>query len=379
MAKDESPPQGRAARGGSDFEELGCECQGADDSAGRASDDERPSRSDLMVAVQLLRQKAETAGNLKSRKELRVARNATQQIVIETAEPEVLYVPSYAPTVYGAWAYPDYPPYDWYPHRRTTEALMWFAAGALVGTALWARWDWNRRRVDFNAGQFNRFNRTNLAPAGWAFDLQRRRGAGFRSPVLVNKFSASGGAGAQMGGRQPGAQGLNAAAKGQRPPMGLVGGGPLPKGSMPLPGTAPLPQVGKAGPPLPQAGKAGTPHIPPSKANASATMPPIAKTPAGTVTPQPHTAGAKQVGPKIAAPVARPPIIPKIQQPAQQVRVPQKSLPPKPMPVKVAPPRGPVARPPVSRMPVAKPVVARPPAPKPAVVRAPIKMPPKRR
>jgi len=41
-------------------------------------------------------------------------------IIIQQADPQVVYVPSYNPTVvYGVWAYPAYPPYYVYPaHTR---------------------------------------------------------------------------------------------------------------------------------------------------------------------------------------------------------------------------------------------------------------------
>ena len=71
--------------------------------------------------MQKLRQKASAQGNLKESKEQKVITEQVAQqtvIKIEPADPQVVYVPSYNPTVvYGAWPYPAYPPY-YYPLLR---------------------------------------------------------------------------------------------------------------------------------------------------------------------------------------------------------------------------------------------------------------------
>ena len=68
----------------------------------------------VMQTVQSLRQKAEAAGNLKSNEQQKVVKQESV-IIIEPAKPEVVYVPTYNPTVvYGSWWAPTYPPY-YYP------------------------------------------------------------------------------------------------------------------------------------------------------------------------------------------------------------------------------------------------------------------------
>ena len=70
-------------------------------------------QNDVMEAVQRMREKAKEKGNLKSNEQQKVETKVVeskQVIVIEQANPEVVYVPSYNPTVvYGAPVYP-YPP-----------------------------------------------------------------------------------------------------------------------------------------------------------------------------------------------------------------------------------------------------------------------------
>ena len=78
---------------------------------------------DVTKAIQVLREKAEAAGNLKSTKEQRVKRVAAPQpspgyagpseyIVIEPQKPEVIYVPVYDPIVVYR---PDYWPPAYVP------------------------------------------------------------------------------------------------------------------------------------------------------------------------------------------------------------------------------------------------------------------------
>ena len=69
----------------------------------------------VLDTIQSLRAKAQAAGNLKTTKEQTVI--VEEKIIkIEPASPQVIYVPTYNPTVvYGAWPYPAYPPYSYYP------------------------------------------------------------------------------------------------------------------------------------------------------------------------------------------------------------------------------------------------------------------------
>ncbi len=90
----------------------------------------------VMDTIQSLRAKAQAAGNLKSTKEQTVI--VEQKIIkIEPASPQVIYVPAYNPTVvYGAWPYPAYPPYYYYPPGYVATATAFsFMAGMAVGAA----------------------------------------------------------------------------------------------------------------------------------------------------------------------------------------------------------------------------------------------------
>src|SRR5438105_14161765 len=77
-------------------------------------------QSDVMEAVQRMRKKAQDKGNLKSTEQHKVDTKVIEGnsvILIEQANPQVVYVPSYDPMiVYGAPFYP-YPPIYYPPPR----------------------------------------------------------------------------------------------------------------------------------------------------------------------------------------------------------------------------------------------------------------------
>jgi len=135
----------------------------------------------VMETVQKLRAKAEAAGNLKTTKE-QVVKVEQQTIIIEPASPQVIYVPTYNPTVvYGTWAYPAYPPYPVYPpgYVATTAAFS-FLAGSAVGAAwgyAWGHANWHGGDVNINVNQNANLNR-NINRANYAAQYQGRGQAG---------------------------------------------------------------------------------------------------------------------------------------------------------------------------------------------------------
>ena len=122
----------------------------------------------VMDSVQRLRQMAEQSGNLKSNEQqkVEVEETAPEQTVIkiEPANPEVVYVPSYNPTVvYGAWPYPAYPPIYIPPpsgYRIAAGVATGLAFGVGVGVhyALWGGFHWGHRDVNINVNRYNHIN-----------------------------------------------------------------------------------------------------------------------------------------------------------------------------------------------------------------------------
>src|SRR3989454_2024152 len=97
-------------------------------------------QSDVMDAVQRMREKAQQTGNLKSSPQQKVETQVVESkdvIVIQQSDPQVVYVPSYNPTVvYGPPVYP-YPPVA-YPPPGYYAAGMAISFG--VGMAIGAAW-----------------------------------------------------------------------------------------------------------------------------------------------------------------------------------------------------------------------------------------------
>ena len=90
-------------------------------------------QQDVMDAVQVMRQKAQTAGNLKSTDQQTVQTQGST-IVIQPANPQIVYVPAYNPwIVYGgpivAWP-------GWYPY----PGIWWGGPGFYWGTGFGIGW-----------------------------------------------------------------------------------------------------------------------------------------------------------------------------------------------------------------------------------------------
>ena len=102
-------------------------------------------QSGVMDAVQRMRKKAKDGGKLESSKEQKVEVTTVEQktvIEIKPADPQVIYVPSYNPTVvYGppvVYAYPPvvYPPPPSAGYVAATAAIS-FGVGVAMG-AMWS-------------------------------------------------------------------------------------------------------------------------------------------------------------------------------------------------------------------------------------------------
>jgi len=136
-------------------------------------------QKDVLDTVQKLRKKAYDAGNLKSNKEQKVSvDNTTQVIVVESPGTQVVYVPTYNPTVvYGTWWYPAYPPYYVYPAPYTGAA---FFTGVAIGVAwgyAWGHCNWHGGSVNINYNQNININR-NIDRGKYASQQPSRGGAG---------------------------------------------------------------------------------------------------------------------------------------------------------------------------------------------------------
>src|SRR5246500_5577953 len=115
---------------------------------------------EVMNAVQVMRERAQQAGNLKTTSQENVTTQG-QNIVIEPVNPDVVYVPEYDPwLVYGAplgvWP-------GWYPYPGLYLAGAGIAFGVGFGLGFfagfgwgWGHWgfDWHNRTMMFNHARY---------------------------------------------------------------------------------------------------------------------------------------------------------------------------------------------------------------------------------
>lgn len=150
-------------------------------------------QKDVLATAQVLRAKAQAQGNLKDTKEQKVVTEkveSTTVIRIEPTSPEVVYVPTYNPTVvYGSWWYPAYPPYYYYPPGYVAGgALLGFTAGVIVGGALWGNTNWGRGDVNIDVDRYNNFNKTNISNKEWNHNAERRGAVPYRDNATAQQY-----------------------------------------------------------------------------------------------------------------------------------------------------------------------------------------------
>ena len=165
-------------------------------------------QKEVMDTVQNLRKKAEAAGNLKTTEEQKVIVEK-ETIIIESANPQVIYVPSYNPTVvYGTWWHHAYPPYPYYPHGYGTGAA--FVTGVAIGAAwgyAWGHANWRGGNVNINVNRntninnnidrdkYKKQNREKGQGKGqsgqgkWQHDASHRGGVAYKDQGTAQKYN----------------------------------------------------------------------------------------------------------------------------------------------------------------------------------------------
>jgi Protein of unknown function (DUF3300) len=216
-------------------------------------------QSELMDAVQRMRKKAQENGNLKPSEQQKVETKVVeskQVIVIEQSSPDVVYVPSYNPTVvYGAPAYPYPPIYYPPPGYYAAGMAISFGIGVAMGAAWGGGWGWgcgwggnndvtinnnnnfNRNTNVSGGNRVNGGNRVSNQPARggggaggngtWKHNPQHRGGTPYGNRETAQKFGGTT-RGASASDRQANARqnlGQSDRARGQQTGVGNRGGG----------------------------------------------------------------------------------------------------------------------------------------------------------
>jgi len=154
------------------------------------------SQPAVMDSIQRLRQRAQAAGTLQSIPEEAV-NQVGQDITIQPASADTVYVPVYNPTVaYGAWPYPAYPP-DYFPNNFYNAVpgpfgFGWVSVAIVVPLWGWEHCDWHRHHIDLDRARFADLDRHHR-PSGveWTHDPWHRHGVPYRDPVVRGRFASN--------------------------------------------------------------------------------------------------------------------------------------------------------------------------------------------
>jgi uncharacterized membrane protein YgcG len=187
-------------------------------------------QSAVMDAIQVMRQRAQDAGNLKTTPQQTVE-TQDSTIIVQPASPDVVYVPAYDPwLVYG---YPVVAWPGWYPYPGIWFGGPYLSFGVGFGIGFyggygwgWGRWgfNWNNHYVVYNHNQY--FSHTNTFYNRNSY----YRGGGEQGVARNVQHGVSGNGSARPGGvyNQPGAtthpfNGNTEAARGYAQPKGASG------------------------------------------------------------------------------------------------------------------------------------------------------------
>jgi hypothetical protein len=114
----------------------------------------------VFARVQFLRQRAKNSGMLQSNSQIAVSEQDSD-IVIEPANPDMLYVPVYNPAdVYGMWPDSDYPPVFLPPPPGFYPGAIGAGIGFSVGFGIiaplwgWGHPDWRHHEVAIDPGRY---------------------------------------------------------------------------------------------------------------------------------------------------------------------------------------------------------------------------------
>jgi Protein of unknown function (DUF3300) len=186
----------------------------------------------VMDAVQRMRRKASDAGTLKTTEQQKVTTQVVQTkevIVIQQANPQVIYVPAYNPVVvYGPPIYPYPPIYYPPPGYYAAGVAIGFGVGIAMG-AFWGggwgygpRWGYGSVNINVNnryVNHYNRYNSSNRYGGNWNHNPQHRGGTPYADRNTANRFGGTA-RGDSMATRQAAARQNTGASAQTRPATG---------------------------------------------------------------------------------------------------------------------------------------------------------------
>jgi hypothetical protein len=169
-------------------------------------------QNDVMDAVQRMRNKAKGTGSLQTTEQQKVETKVVENktvVVIEQANPEVVYVPSYDPVVvYGAPVY-AYPPIVYPAGYYAAGMALSFGVGLAMGAAWGGGWGYgcgwggnNNVYINHNNNFVNNSNRQNYrggnrnqvshrGQSNWQHNPRHRGGAPYSDRATASRFGGA--------------------------------------------------------------------------------------------------------------------------------------------------------------------------------------------
>lgn len=161
----------------------------------------------VLSSIQLLRQQAKQAGHLTQMEKLTVAEE-DNNIIIQSSEPEIIYVPYYdTRVVYGNWYWRHYPPVYWnsnwnrhHNHYSFVEVglFSWYPSVHISFDYFFNAFHWHNRHVvvfsDYKRSRDNYRHRrivNNRHVKRWHHNPVHRRGVAYRSEHIKNKYRSN--------------------------------------------------------------------------------------------------------------------------------------------------------------------------------------------
>jgi len=160
----------------------------------------------VLASIQILRQKADSAGSLDQMDNMDVSRDETN-IIIKSVEPEIVYVPYYdSRYVYGDWYWHNYPPVYWnishnrrHYYRGYNSPFYWDVGVAISFNYFFNAFHWNDHRVvvvnhyaphhrrSYSYGYQINHHKTKA----WRHNPSHRRGVAYRNDSIKKRYHSN--------------------------------------------------------------------------------------------------------------------------------------------------------------------------------------------
>ena len=160
----------------------------------------------VLDSIQSLRRQADNASSLNNMDNMTVSR-ANNQIIIEAARPEIVFVPYYDPRiVYGHWRWSNYPPIYWsvypgYVRYPSRSSVFYWNSGINIGFNFYfSAFHWHKHQIVVERRPHYDYRHrypshtkfvTSSGAQRWHHQAKHRRGVAYSTPVVSRKYHSA--------------------------------------------------------------------------------------------------------------------------------------------------------------------------------------------